>query len=394
MPASKLLLVALLAGMGVTCHAQTIVPPPVMPGSKPVSPAVPVAQRVAAPAVAAPAVSAVTPPATTLSGSAPATAAQLAELRKTATPSGAEMRKIEVLPAAQVSGAGVVKPEEGRTLGAASLDSLLPPPPVKPAPVVKPKASTDGVKKKAAASTAGQAAGDVTVPVVPLDPFSGVAAIPVSDSQLNRFVFPEPIEGIFFPEGTPLPVCGDKAGPMDPCQPIFLNGKRIMLLQLRAGAKHPFQMLAHLSSGRIETLTLAPTAGPGALVRIDGAEDGASDSRLAQAKAEGASQRGTPVEVSLLKQFASGVIPSQFKPVTVTGFARHEHYDIIALAGWVDGAGVRVNLFQVRAHTARPVQISPGLFQTEGMAAVALDRDTITDAQPALLYVMETEVNQ
>src|SRR5690606_24352469 len=95
------------------------------------------------------------------------------------------------------------------------------------------------------------------------DPFSGLVLTPVSDSQLNRFVFPEPIEGIYLSEGAPWTECPENAGPQDSFKPVFMNGKRMMLLQFRAAAKGPVQMLVHLHSGRITTLNLAPGPGPG-----------------------------------------------------------------------------------------------------------------------------------
>lgn len=224
--------------------------------------------------------------------------------------------------------------------------------------------------------------------------FAGIVMTPVSDSQLNRFVFPEPIEGVYFSEGAPLPDCPDNAGLQDPCKPVFLNGKRMMLLQFRAGAKGPVQMLVHLQSGRIVTLNLAPGIGPGAVIRVDGAEDGASDARLRAADRGGAQvARGgmtaSEKSVAMLSDFAKGVIPPGFEPESVGPAIRFEFFDVIPMAAWGDGANLRAHLFQVRAHGNQPVAINQGLFRTENVRAVALDRDTITYDEPAMLYVLE-----
>jgi len=302
---------------------------------------------------------------------------------------------------------------------------VLPPvPPGAKAPVVAPAASVNNVSpaiptipappgaQKPVAPKPG-AATLTTTPAIPgsrntptssapkaeasrdvLDAFSGLQMTPVSDSQLNRFIFPEPLEGVYFSEGAPLPECPEGAGAQDPCKPVFLNGKRMMLLQLRAGAKGPVQMLAHLQSGRVLTMNLAPGAGPGAVVRVEGAEDGASDSRLLAAQRDGSGKRvedltASEKNVALLARIARGELPGGFEAEAVGPAVRFEFFDVIPQAAWGNGSGVRAHLFQVRAHDARPVAINAGLFRTENVKAIALDRETITKDQPALLYVLE-----
>lgn len=250
-------------------------------------------------------------------------------------------------------------------------------------------------KAKANAKAASEAAKRVKAPV---DPYSGIVGTPVSDSQLNRFVFPDAIEGVFFQEGAPLPECDEKAGEMDPCKPVFLNGKRMMLLQLRAGAKGPVQMLVHMKSGRVVTMNLMPSAGPGAVIRVDGAEDGASDTRLADGKTKNGANgvtnasgmTGSEQNVDMLSRFARGDIPAGFEPVAVDSSpVRFELFDVRQQASWDNGAGLRAHLFQVKAHGKTPVAISPALFRTENVKALALDRETITNKEPALLYMLE-----
>lgn len=230
------------------------------------------------------------------------------------------------------------------------------------------------------------------------DPFAGIVGTPVSDSQLNRFIFPEPIEGIYFQEGAPLPECPDNAGAQDPCKPVFLNGKRMMLLQLRAGAKGPVQMLTHLASGRVVTHNLMPTAGPGAIVRVDGAEDGASDTRLAAGRSAAgvgdtqAEQGLTASEqnVELLSRFARGDIPAGFEAMPVSaGPVRFSLFDAIQKASWDNGAGLKAHMFQIKAHGDQPVAISAELFRHSAVRALALDRETITASEPAYLFMLE-----
>lgn len=231
----------------------------------------------------------------------------------------------------------------------------------------------------------------------PLDPFAGLIGTPVSDSQLNRFVFPDAVEGVFFPEGAPVPECPDKAGPMDPCRPVFFNGKRVMLLQLRAGAKGPVQMLVHLASGRFVELNLMPAAGPAALVRVDGAEDGASDARLMLAtRSAGADSAGgrnsmaaSEQYVALLGRFASGDIPAGFETTALGERVRFDRFDVIPMASWSDGANLRAHLLQVQAHGEAQVLINAAFFRHANVRALALDREVITKSAPAQLYMLE-----
>lgn len=358
----------LAAGSPVASFAQgaPIVPPPTPIGSSAPAPAV------AAPAVAAPVV-------------APA-----------------------VLPPAQapsVNPAAVTRqPESPATM----LDVAIPAAPKPAAPALAPAAdlkpvapASKAVKKSSTKADKESKDGDATEAKkakLPADPFAGIVGTPVSDSQLNRFIFPEPIEGIYFQEGAPLPECPENAGAQDPCKPVFLNGKRMMLLQLRAGAKGPVQMLTHLQSGRVISLNLMPTAGPGAVVRVDGAEDGASDTRLAAGRSEAGvgnakdAQGLTASEqyVELLSRFARGDIPAGFEAMPVTaGPVRFSLFDAIQKASWDNGAGLKAHLFQIKAHGNQPVAISAELFRHSAVQALALDRETITASEPAYLFMLE-----
>lgn len=296
-----------------------------------------------------------------------------------------------VNPAAAVQGAAPMAPPP-------LIDIALPAAP-KPAALsdLKPAAPKQSVKRSAKpkAAKVQDAVARVTAPA---DPFAGIIGTPVSDSQLNRFVFPEAVEGIFFQEGAPLPECPEDASEMDPCKPVFLNGKRVMLLQLRAGAKGPVQMVVHLKSGKFTTMNLMPSAGPGAVIRVDGADDGASDARLAEAKSKagvGGIAKATGMTVSeqnteTLARLARGDIPAGFEPVAVDGKPiRFELFEVTQRASWDNGAGLRLHLMQVAAHDSTPVVISPALFRKENIKALALDRETITNAEPALLYMLE-----
>jgi hypothetical protein len=266
---------------------------------------------------------------------------------------------------------------------------------------LKPAAPGGAFKKAVKAKKASSVKAEDTTPraKAPLDPFAGIVGTPVSDSQLNRFVFPEAVEGVFFQEGAPLPECPEGAGELDPCKPVFLNGKRMMLLQLRAGAKGPVQMLVHMKSGRVLNLDLMPAAGPGAVIRVDGAEDGASDTRLAEAKSgkgaagvnKAAGMEGSEQSVELMSRFARGDIPAGFEPIGADSKpVRFELFDVILQASWDNGAGLRAHLYQVKAHGKTPVAINAGLFRQENVKALALDRETITNTEPALLYMLES----
>lgn len=375
----KSLIAALMAAGVTVANAQAVVPPP-----KPVGAATPAPlfQTPSAPAVETAPVApsagvapTVLPPTTTTSLKAGANAWAPAESQAPAGQSApAELIDI-ALPTAP-------KPEPTRVLTPQAPKSNA-------APAKSPKAD----EKKGKAAEKEPALEKVKKPA---DPFSGLVGTPVSDSQLNRFVFPEPIEGVYFQEGAPLPECPADAAPQDPCKPVFLNGKRMMLLQMRAGAKGPVQMLTHLHSGRIVTLNLMPAAGPGAIVRVDGAEDGASDARLAKATSAAGIQQGaggmtaSEQNVETLSRIARGDIPAGFEPVNVSGRpVRFELFDVIQMASWDNESGLRAHMFQVVAHTATPVAISPALFRHETVQALALDRETITNSEPAILYMLE-----
>jgi hypothetical protein len=363
---NRILAAVMALGLPVAAFAQsaaTVVPPPAAPGS--VASSAPV-QQVAAPTVL------------------PPTSAN------------------SVNPAAAVQGAGPAAPP-------ALIDIALPAAP-KPATAatsdLKPSAPKAATKKSAKAKAAAKDDDGTARVKAPVDPFAGIIGTPVSDSQLNRFVFPEPVEAVFFQEGAPLPECPEKASEMDPCKPVFLNGKRVMLLQLRAGAKGPVQMLVHAKSGRFTTMNLMPAAGPGAVIRVDGAEDGPSDTRLAEAKSQ-AGARGaangaggmtaTEQNTETLARLARGDIPAGFEAVGVDSKpVRFELFDVVQRASWDNGSGLRLHMFQVSAHGSTPVVISPALFRKENVKALALDRDTITRDEPAVLYMLEqvpTETN-
>jgi hypothetical protein len=354
---NRILAAILALGLPVAAFAQSaaVVPPPAAPGS-----AAPAAvQPTPAPTVLPPTHAASVNPAAAVQGNAPAAPPPLIDIAIPAAPKPTAGQAADLKPSAPKAAAKKV---------------------VKAKPAAKDDEGTARVK-------------------APADPFAGIIGTPVSDSQLNRFVFPEAVEGVFFQEGAPLPECAENAGEMDPCKPVFLNGKRVMLLQLRAGAKGPVQMVIHTKSGRFTTMNLMPAAGPGAVIRVDGAEDGASDTRLAEGKS-GAGVRGgangnggmtaTEQNTETLARLARGDIPAGFEPVAVDGKpVRFELFDVVQRASWDNGAGLRLHLFQVKAHGATPVVISPALFRKENVKALALDRETITNAEPALLYMLE-----
>lgn len=302
---------------------------------------------------------------------------------------------------AQSSQAGVIAPA---TMDNAKLTSstmqptpdlisvVLPESPERPPTAVlkpTPPACAAKPKKKQGAPNISRPSAQITPSEK--DPFAGLVSVPVSDSQLNRFVFQEPVEGLYFPEGSPLPECPKDASAQDPCKPVFLNGRRMVLIQFRAGAQGPVQMLTHLHSGRMVTLNLMPARGPGAVIRLDGAEDGASDARLSETKtkAKPSGMDATEQDVALLAQFARGDIPAGFEVSAVGKPRRYDLFDVIPMATWANGSGVRTNLFQVRAFSEDPVAISAGLFRGPNIKAVALDRETITASKPALMYTLD-----
>lgn len=376
----SILLIALLAALpGLAAAQSNIVLPPAPPPG--VAAQAPQAAKVApAPAAASAVQSNQVAPAPVQGATAPAAQAG-------------------VLPPDSV---GTAKPAATLTPQAELIDVVLPAAPERP-PVgdLKPSAPKDPAAQAAKAKPKKVKKDDdgevvTTSRKLVEDPFAGIVGTPVSDSQLNRFVFPEPVEGVYFPEGAPLPECAKDAGPQDPCKPVFLNGRRMMLLQLRAGAQGPIQMLVHLRSGRMTTVNLAPARGPGAVVRIDGAEDGASDTRLAEAKAQSrAAGNGaggmttTEQDVALLSRFARGDIPAGFEPESVGKAVRYDLFDVVPMATWTNGANLRAHLMQVRPHGDMPVAVNPGLFRTPRVKALALDRDTITAKAPAILYILE-----
>lgn len=392
------LFVAIMAlGLPAAAFAQStvVVPPPAAPGAQakaPVQISAPAAARIATP-VAVPVAAPVSAP----------VAAPVAGYPVGNASAGAVAQAPAVIPPASTAS---INPAAAQGASAPSAPPLIdialpnaPKPDAVPAGDLKPAAPGHAVAKAKRAKKAGKPKedGDTTIVKAAADPFAGIIGTPVSDSQLNRFVFPEAVEGVFFQEGAPLPDCPEKASDMDPCHPVFLNGKRMMLLQLRAGAKGPVQMLVHMKSGEMKTMDLMPAPGPGAVVRVGGAEDGPSDARLAEAKSsKGVSgnnaggMTGSEQDVQTLSRFASGDIPAGFEPVAVDPTPVHfELFDVIQQASWEDGAGLRAHLFIVKARGNTPVAVSPSLFRQDNVKALALDRDTITNTAPAYLYMLE-----
>ena len=228
-------------------------------------------------------------------------------------------------------------------------------------------------------------------------PFSGLSLTQVSDTQLNQFIFPEPVEGLYFPEGSPLPECPKNAQPQDPCKPIFLNGKKLLLLPMRVGAKGPVQMLAHLNSGRIVSFNLAPVTGPGTLVRVENADYAASDSRLAKSKhaqSQVESSSAAEADVSLLGRFVQGDIPAGYEAIAIAAPTRLAKFDLIPSATWSDGSQMRAHMIQIRPFNGETVAINAGMFKGVGVKAVALDKDTASAKSPATVFILEAEVSK
>lgn len=355
---------AVLVALASSAASAQVVLPPTMAGEPASAVHVLPAQGVSSPVPGAAPASIAAPAAVVTT---PAVPAAQASLPVVSSPSAAQSPDLVdiALPAAPVGA------QAGKDVpAAASAKASLPPPPEKPRKATSVKVSAD--------------------------PYAAIVGTPVSDAQLNRFVFPEPVEGVYFAEGAPLPECPADAHAQDPCKPVFLNNRRMMLLQLRAGAKGPIQMLVHLHSGEMVTLNLMPAPGPGAVVRINGAEDGASDARLAggreQADKLAASQNSmhaTEQGVELLASFARGEIPQSFDSIAPGAPVRFEYFDVVPMAAWSNGAGQYVHLMQVKAFGDQPVAINASLFRTPNVRALALDRDTITEEAPALLYMLE-----
>lgn len=370
---SRLLLVLLALHVPALALAQ-IVPPPIPPAG------VASAGPAAAPAIPTPKAPSATP-------AVPAAPA---------VPAVVPTPQIEVLPPEGV--ASVRGPASAAAAPAAELIQIdLPSAPERAVADLKPAAPKAKSDKKApvpARKTKPAVADEVVIERAAVaDPFGGLVGMPVSDSQLNRFVFPEPVEGIYFPEGAPLPECPKEVTVNDPCRPVFLNGRRMMLLQLRAGAQGPVQMLVHLRSGRMLTLNLAPARGPGAVIRIDGAEDGASDTRLAESRQNASQAPGamssSEQDVALLSRFARGDIPSGFEAAKPGKAVAYDLFDVVPMATWSNGATLRAHLMLVRVRGASPVALSPEIFRGPGVRALALDQKTVAPKQPAQLYILE-----
>lgn len=360
---SRLYAAMALALSSTVSYAQVVLPP-TMAGEQP--PAVMVTPPQG--------VSSAVPGASAPGGAAPSDAVSVAGTQAPPSTGAAPQASLPVVSAPPATPANLVDialpAAPAKVESKAPAVAKLPPPPEKPVKATSVKVSED--------------------------PYAAIVGTPVSDSQLNRFVFPEPVEGVYFAEGAPLPECPADAHAQDPCKPVFLNNRRMMLLQLRAGAKGPIQMLVHLHSGEMVTLNLMPAAGPGAVVRINGAEDGASDARLAGSRAQAEkfaasqnSMHATEQGVELLASFARGEIPQGFDSLAPGAPIRFEYFDVVPMAAWSNGAGQYVHLMQVKAFGEQPVAINASLFRTPNVRALALDRDTITEKAPALLYMLE-----
>jgi hypothetical protein len=110
---------------------------------------------------------------------------------------------------------------------------------------------------------------------------------------------------------------------------------------------------------------------------------------LANTPASANMQTENQAHVALLSQFARGDVPGGFSPELVKPLTRYANFDVVPMATWGNGGSIKAHLMQVRAHDSKAVSINAALFKNDSIKALALDRQIITDTQPAMLYVLE-----
>jgi hypothetical protein len=209
--------------------------------------------------------------------------------------------------------------------------------------------------------------------------YDSVRLIPISDRDYNRIVFPEPIVKGRMPAGTRL---GEEI--------VYLSGNRAMMFQLSAGQSKVIQLVAELASGRVETLYLKPQAVPGTVHRVDGAPDAAPTQKKGRVSGPVLTQTSPHSEaVSILKTFVRGEIPASFEAAEPPLMTRFDKFSVVPAGAWTDSSDYKVYVFQLIAAKGQSAVVAPSQFYREGVRAVMVDGDEVSEDSSPYVYIVE-----
>jgi len=207
--------------------------------------------------------------------------------------------------------------------------------------------------------------------------------IVVSDHDLNDFIFASPISnGPILPAGVPL------LG-----KPIYMANNTQVLMQFQKGFDKPIQVVVETEDGIVHKLYLKPRPVNGITYRVDGAQDlKAPQKPKLKAKSDVASEpmAGTHNEdVELLKRAVNGDIPADFESVTLPNPTRFDKFTVVPLSGWADSSGKKIMIFSLIAAPGKSAVVAPTQFYRQGITAVMLTSDQVSDTTTPQLYVVE-----
>lgn len=210
--------------------------------------------------------------------------------------------------------------------------------------------------------------------------------ITVSDHDLNDFVFGSPISnGPILPAGVPL------VG-----KPIYMANNTQVLMQFKKGFDKSIQMVVETEDGKVHKLYLKPRAVSGITYRVDGARDvkvAATGATAPTANGEGGQPGARAEDIELLKRVVRGEVPSDFEAVPLPRPTRFDKFTVVPLSGWSDGTK-KVMVFSLVAAPGQTAVVAPPQFYRQGIGAVMLTGDHVSETSTPQLFVVEELSNE
>lgn len=209
----------------------------------------------------------------------------------------------------------------------------------------------------------------------------------VSDTDLNIFVFPSPIaNGPILPAGVPL------LG-----KPIYMANNTQVLLQFQKGYDKRIQMIVETEDGKVHKVYLKPRAIAGVTYRADGARDARPEvaKRQEMGTTNPGGQPGARAEdIELLKRVVRGEIPAEFESVALPKPTRFDKFTVVPLSGWTDNSTKKVMVFSLVAAPGQTAVVAPPQFYRQGINAVLLTGDHVSESTTPQLFVVEELNNE
>lgn len=213
-----------------------------------------------------------------------------------------------------------------------------------------------------------------------------VNEITVSDRDLNDFIFSSPISnGPILPAGVPL------VG-----KPIYMANNTQVLLQFQKGYDKPIQVVVETEDGKVHKLYLKPRAISGVTYRVDGAKDIGNKVAAAQKAepVEGGQPGARAEDIELLKHVVRGDIPPDFESINLPKPTRFDKFTVVPLAGWSDNGSKKIMVFSLVAVPGQTAVVAPPMFYRQGISAVMITGDHVSENSTPQLFVVEETNNE